>query len=254
MLTSAQRKLKRGIEHVRTLCEETAAFEGDEAYHFESERDLRSPGEILYSCFAVQQKPMPLHWPLLAGEAVQNLRSALDHLTYEKAGGADRTQFPIFTHPDDFAARAPAMMKGISDSARTAIENVQPYRRMPGEAAQDPLAQLRTLSNRDKHRVLATVVSAVTREGVGIPHGVDLIWEDYGSNKALGPGRTQISTFVVRTEDDAANVQVEPMFPYEVRIEGRPVDTLKWLGNHVYRVVTEIDTGKPLSLFAPYPL
>lgn len=253
-LTSAQRKLKRGIEHVRTLCEETAAFEEDEAYHFESEREIRSPEHVLYRCFAVQQKPMPLHWPLLAGEAVQNLRSALDHLIYEKAGGNGRTQFPIFTSPEDFKSHASAMMKGVPDPVRTAIEKVQPYRHMPGEAAHDPLAQLRTLSNHDKHRMLATVLSAVTREGVGLPDGVDLTWEDYATNKKLGEGKAQISTFVVRTEGKAMDVRVEPMFSYEVRIEGRPVAALKWLGNHIYRTVAEIDTGEPLSMFAPYPL
>jgi len=45
---------------------------------------------------------------------------------------------------------------------------------------------------------LAAVVSAVTREGVGVPHGVDLTWEEYATNKQLGTGKAHISTFVVR--------------------------------------------------------
>jgi hypothetical protein len=190
-MTSAQRKLKRGVEHIRTLCGEATTFEDSRAYLFESEREVRSPKEIVYRCFAVKQEPMPLHWPLLAGEAIQNLRSALDHLVYERSGGNKQTQFPIFINPDDFAARAPRRMKGVPDSLQTVIES---------------------------HH------------------------------------RTPISTFVVRADDGVEDVQVEPIFSYEVRIEGRPVATLKAIGNHVYRVMAEVDTGKPLSMFAPYPL
>ena len=253
-MTSAQRKLKRGIEQVKALCGETATFEGARAYLFESEGEPRSSQEIVYRCFAVQQEPMPLHWPLLAGEAVQNLRSALDHLIYEKSGGNEQTQFPIFINPDDFASRGAKRMKGVPRSLQTIIESHQPYRHVPGEPSRDPLAELRTLSNRDKHKVLATVVSAVTREAVGKPEGVELTWEDYATNKQLGASRTQISTFVVRSEGGVENVQVEPIFSYEVRLEGRPMNTLKAIGNHVYRVIAHVDAGEPLSIFAPYPL
>jgi hypothetical protein len=253
-LTSAQRKLKRGIEHVQTLCGETSAFEEDKAYLFEAERKARSTQEVEYLCFAVQRRAMPNHWPLLAGEAVQNLRSALDHLVYEKSGGNRRTQFPIFIDPAEFQARAGRKLEGVPEAVQAKIEEAQPYRLMPEHAAQHPLAQLSSLSNLDKHRVLATVVSAVTHEAVGIPHGVKLTWEDYASNKRLGAGKAHISTFVVRTEGEIEEVDVETFFSYDVRIEGRAVGTLKWIGNQVYRVMAEVETGEPLSPFAPYPL
>lgn len=253
-MTSAQRKLKRGVEHVRTLCGEADAFEDGKAYLFESEREPRAPQEIVYRCFAVQQRAMPHHWPLLAGEAMQNLRSALDHLIYEKSGGNRRTQFPIFTDACEFQVLGRRYMKGVPEGVRASIEEAQPYRHMKEDAAHHPLAQLSALSNLDKHRMLATVVSAVTNEGVGIPDGVNLTWEEYGTNKRLGAGKAQISKFVVRTEAETKEVHVEPMFSYEVRIEGRPVGTLKWIANNVYRVMAEVDTGEKLSIFAPYPL
>gem|GEM_PF-4667059 len=49
-------------------------------------------------------------------------------------------------------------------------------------------------------------------------------------------------------------MDVEPLFSYEVRIEGSPVGSLRWLGNSVYKAFAEVDTGEPLSPFAPYPL
>lgn len=254
ILTSAQRKLKRGIEHLQTLCRETDAFEDGKAYLFESERELRSEQEAVYRCFAVPRKAMPHHWPLLAGEAIQNLRSALDHLVYEKSGGNRRTQFPIFTDPCEFQVLAPRKMKGVSEAVRAMIEEAQPYRNTPEDAAYDQLAQLSSLSNLDKHRVLTSFVSAVTHEGVGVPEGTDLNWIDIATNKRLGAGKAEISSFVVRTEGEVKDVNVEPMFSYEVRIEGRPIDTLKWIARRVYSVMAEIDTGEKLPMFAQYPL
>lgn len=253
-LTSAQRKLKRGVEHVETLRREADSFEDGKAYLFESERELRSPHEAEYRCFAVQRKKMPVHWPLLAGEAIQNLRSALDHLVYEKSGGNRRTQFPIFTDRCEFQVLASRKMKGVPEAVRAKIEEAQPYRFMPHDAAEHPLAQLNSLANLDKHRVLTTFASAVTHEGVGLPEGAKVTWKDIASNKPLGAGKTQISTFVVSTEGEVKDVNVEPLFSYEVRIEGRPVATLKWIANQIYRVMAEVDTGEKLPIFAPYPL
>lgn len=253
-MTSGQRKLKRGIEHVRTLCGETSAFEGAGAYTFEWERNVRSLQEAVYSCFATQREAPPGHWPLLAGEAIQNLRSALDHLIYEAAEGKGRTQFPIFTNLDDFQKSGKAMIKTVPKKMWNSIESVQPFKSMSEDAAHHPLATLHALSNLDKHRVLATVVSAITHEGVGIPEGVELNWKRIATNKEIGAGKTPISTFVIRAENGVADVEVESMFSYEVRIETRAVGALKWIGNAVYRAYYEVDRGEKAPPFLPHPL
>lgn len=125
---------------------------------------------------------------------------------------------------------------------------------MPEDARHHPLAQLSSLSNRDKHKVLSVVASAVTREGVGIPEEVHLEWDEYGTHKELGEGRRQISTFLVRAEGGVEEVTVETLFSYEVRIEGRPIGVLKGIGHEVYRVMAEIETGGNLDPFAAFPL
>jgi hypothetical protein len=253
-MTSAQRKLKRGIEHVRTLLGEVRSYEEAGAYIFDSEREIRSETEALYRCFADRQIAMPTHWPLLAGEAIQNLRSALDHLIYEKSGGKSSTSFPIFTNRSEYGEKAPGRLKGVSEEVKNQIAEFQPFRFMPEDASHHPLAQLSSLSNRDKHRILSTVAAAVTREGAGIPEGVKLKWNDYGTHKELGDSRQQISTFVVRAQGGVSDVVVEPLFSYEVRIEGRPIGVLKGIGHEVFRVMAEIETGGNLSPFAPFPL
>jgi hypothetical protein len=81
--------------------------------------------------------------------------------------------------------------------------------------------------------------------------GIRLKWDDYGTHKELGERRQKISTFVVRAEDGVKDVTVEPLFSYEVRIEGRPIDVLKGTGHEVYRVMAEIEIGGQLD---PFPL
>ncbi len=95
----------------------------------------------------------------LVGEAVHNLRSALDHLVWEMVlenGGKPnrRTEFPILKvrpgRNSDGTPRMPSA-SGVSAAALALIDEHQPYR--IGEMAEfDALAVLRELSNWDKHR------------------------------------------------------------------------------------------------------
>ena len=252
--TSAQRKFMRGVDQVRRLLGEADAFENCDAYVFRTEVEARSTHAITYQSFAVERKAPSDEWPLLAGEAIQNIRSALDHMVYAASGGQSRTQFPIFTDPVEFEKKAPGMLVGVPDSVRETIEKAQPYRDYPPDPAQTMLEQLRVLSNLDKHRTLATVVSAVHREGVGTQTGVNISWQKHGTNRPLGSGETHVSTFTATSESDPSSLDVEPLFAYEVRIEGRPLSYLKGIVHDVYPVLVECETGVPLSPFAPYPL
>jgi hypothetical protein len=115
------------------------------------------------------------------------------------------------------------------------------------------LALLRDLSNTDKHRTLGIVASAIEFEGIGVT-GIKVTDWDHATGKLLGPGRTQISSFIARLEGDFEQRHVEPMFEYEVRLERLPVDTLRGIAHDVFRAVTECETGERPSLFAHYPL
>jgi hypothetical protein len=252
--TSAERKFMRGVEQVKTLRGETDAFENRNAYVFRTEVESRTSHEIRYRSLAIEREAPCEDWPLLAGEAIQNIRSALDHAVYAASGGRSRTQYPIFTDPCEFQVLGGRMLQGVPESVRASIEDAQPYRTAPQAPAQAMLEQLRVFSNLDKHRNLATIASAVEHEGVGVNKGVSITWEKYGTNVPLGPGETHVSTFTARSESEIQEMDVEPMFAYEVRIEGRPLSLLKGIVHEAFRVLVEIETGKPLSPFAAYPL
>jgi hypothetical protein len=80
------------------------------------------------------------------------------------------------------------------------------------------------LSNLDKHRALSTVVSAVQHEGVGVARGVSIKWEKYATGQQLGVGETHVSTFIATSETELSEADLEPIFAYEVLIEGRRLD------------------------------
>jgi hypothetical protein len=83
---------------------------------------------------------------------------------------------------------------------------------------------------------------------------VSIAWEKYGTDQPLGSGETHVSTSVVSSESELVEMDVDPIFAYEVRIEGRPLDVLKGVVHEAYPVLVECETGEPLSPFAPYPL
>jgi hypothetical protein len=88
--SSAHRKLLHGVEHARRLLAEADAFTKADAYLFRTEVESQSPQEIRYRAVAIEQEAPPDGWPLLAGDAIQNLRSALDHAVYATSDGATR--------------------------------------------------------------------------------------------------------------------------------------------------------------------
>jgi hypothetical protein len=256
--TSAQRKLTRGIEHIETLREEIAEFEDGDAYVFSTEREPRSAQEIFHRCFATEIKPPPDHWPLLVGEAIQNLRSALDHAVYALAPKRqrNRTQYPIFTDECEFQVIGSTLLPGVPPAIRALIQESQPYRCLPQAPDLDSLEILRTLSNIDKHRELTALAVAIEFESIGTFAEVSVKEWRNATGKPLGAGKAEISSFLGVAEPGLSldEMQMHPSFAYQVRIEGRPFDTLIPIAQRVYRAITECETGQPLSPLAAYPI
>jgi hypothetical protein len=261
-LTSAQRKLARGVEQVKTLESEAEAFVGAKAYTFDTKRERRAPNEIFCRCYATERIAPPDHWPLLAGEAIHNLRSALDHAVWQawrdvktNTGDGGHTQFVICDSPGDFK-KANWHLEGVPAPVRAIVERAQPYNRWPQAPTQEPLAVLRALSNADKHRTLAIVAGDVSFEMVGIgASGITIEGWDPASGKRLGNGTTEISSFTARSANGEINeMDVQPSFTYGVRIEWVRLAYLKGVVHDIFEILTEIETGAKPNPFAPYPL
>jgi hypothetical protein len=94
---------------------------------------------------------------VIIGDIAHNLRSALDHVTWqlvlanggEPKEGSGGTTFPILLKKPRARLR---IVGGVSADARDAIEAAQPYNAQPIDRNRHPLAALGHVSNTDKHR------------------------------------------------------------------------------------------------------
>jgi hypothetical protein len=107
--------------------------------------------------------PVPPSIPLIIGDCLQNLRSALDYLIWELVLAANNTptkdhMFPICSTENAFEQQlSRGRLRGICSDAIAEIKSLQPY-----ITRQDPSAftVLETLCNLNKHRrLLLTVLS-----------------------------------------------------------------------------------------------
>jgi hypothetical protein len=94
----------------------------------------------------------------MAGDVVQNLRSALDYLANQLVwvGSGDppsrRVEFPIAKDADTYEREKARKVKGMCPKAVKAIDALKPYK-----GGNDALWRIHELNNIDKHRTLFTV-------------------------------------------------------------------------------------------------
>ena len=126
---------------------------------FDAKRDL-------FTFHVESVEMMPVVWSLIAGDALTNFRAALDYLAHDLIGrgsashrkGKSGPQFTIGLHCKEFGNDIVDQMPGIKAAHRTIIESYQPYTRDKRRDSH-PLAMLRHLVNRDKHRELQLVTA-----------------------------------------------------------------------------------------------
>jgi len=153
-------KVKRARYHVESFEAEVDKFLQGPSKPYEVTVDVQvddSGNEVEFHLFKALTRPS-LMLSVIAGDAIQNTRSALDHLVFHASlahtPGLSKDQrreagFPIATlvrnlNPRQISAVAPGLV--------TFIEALQPYHGQ--DPARHPLARLRDLSNTDKHQAL----------------------------------------------------------------------------------------------------
>lgn len=111
---------------------------------------------------------IPVAISLIAGDAVHNLRSALDHLAVEiervsaRAAGHEltldeehRPQFPVALTQTEFGKQTKRYFKFASPATIDVIRTFQPYSLITSDPRLSFLYQVSELDNADKHRVLS---------------------------------------------------------------------------------------------------
>lgn len=162
-------KLGRAHRHLEELQGEIEAFFGLRPYRTALRTDKEGVEHVLVG-YLTHRPPASL--PLIAGDCMQNMRVALDHLAWALAGlgggePPDDTAFPIFLDPARFHRQTTKgephrrsglwKIRAIPAEARTIIEELQPYHAEDPEV--HPLWTLNEYSRVERHRTLSIMFS-----------------------------------------------------------------------------------------------
>lgn len=180
-LSGIDQKLKRAEVHIGNLEREVTRFCNLKPYSVRVQEGTdQATGRRIGRLIATRTPGVldpNAEWVLLAGEAIYQLRSALDHLICQlvvlngqssKVANSRRHQFPIFEVAQRYAHKAGRMIDGVSHAVADMIAKEQPYARSPHAPRSDPLWILQDLNNTDKHRSIP--VSVI---GIGEVRGYD---------------------------------------------------------------------------------
>lgn len=188
---------------------EIQAFLADEPYR--AYRSVERNGlehVILWS----QYTEPPSRLGLIAGDAIHNIRSSLDHMVVALAKfGASvsgqtiseqderRLQFPITMSPDEFQRRVKGQaLAWVPSPAAAIIEQRQPYLAVPHYPERFPLYEIGRFDNADKHRALTVALLSTSIVRVSWPSELaDTPMQTPGSHLAFEP-HTEIARFVLR--------------------------------------------------------
>ncbi len=162
LLAGAWTKLARAEVHLQTLTTELRAFLDAEPYSFRTRLDYENSRYVFY---VERVDEPPLRFGAIIGDFVHNLRSALDHLTWQLAfkhyGGEIPPKFwrgisyPIA--PTLTAFRSLRVLDHLDPEHVAFMERFQTEHRNPYNA----LTLLHDLWNTDKHRVIHAALVTV---------------------------------------------------------------------------------------------
>jgi hypothetical protein len=149
-------KAERADKHILDLNAAIQTFYSTNPYEVSTKRDPET-GNLAH--YMVRADPIPATIVMIAGDALNNLRSTLDHLAQQLylvgSGGSvfrDQTSFPIAETPKKFKSVLWGKVEGMRQDAIDAIRALEPY--TGGKGAD--LWTFHRLNNIDKHRMILT--------------------------------------------------------------------------------------------------
>lgn len=227
-LGSAKAKIARARDHMQAL--EQLADDFLAASPYELGRQVREGGRVHEYSFTKYTTP-PDIFGLTVGDAVHNLRSALDHIAFalaqHGAKGAGvvmseteerNIQFPVC---DDCGAFKEALRRGrlphVKQAYRDHIGQWQPYRTDPQHPERTVPGVLQRLDNTDKHRVLVTMSNVIHWHAYVLPPGVEKPKAEHLPADTWEVG-VKVATFTFAEPQPDLDMEFAPRF--KVAIEG----------------------------------
>ncbi len=260
-LDACRKKVARAEHHLRAYEQAVKEWGGPYPYAIDKEFDT-DVGEYVLRLRKLRDAPV-IEWGIILGDAVHNLRSALDHVICAIIRNRDAsascwgTGFPILVdekmwdlrrkkelHPSSGLAR----LRGIDDWTLEFVKRCQPFTADQQTTGRDhPLLMLNELSNIDKHRALhVTEVFHYSPEieFTAVGSG-EVTWVHPGG--PLDPGSELLRYRITRGKGHArieSNTQLgaDIVFGHDSgRAEGMYVSKLlRWLHAHVEWIVDTV--------------
>jgi hypothetical protein len=164
-ISDVRHKIERAKKHIRDLDSAIGAFLNSSPYEIATKQDPQTRRPIHY---LAKVADVPAEISLIAGDAIHNLRSSLDHLAHGLvlANGqtpGKNTYFPIcenvnkYNSPDTLAKK-----NGMSTAAQNLIDATKPY-----QGGSDDFWILHKLDNIDKHRLILAIGSGFRSVDIG---------------------------------------------------------------------------------------
>lgn len=162
-LQSAFAKLERANHHLKHLNEIIETDQRNKVFGIKFKHKTATNEIVMLALISAE--PL-IRYSLIAGEAIGQTRSALEHAIWGILPNPNRTSgFPVFRQIQDYEGRKGSMIENINPAVEAIIRSVQPFEK---DYQKNPLYILHELWNIDKHRFLNTCVS--------YPQGVQLIY------------------------------------------------------------------------------
>lgn len=171
-MRSAWLKWARAVEHQRSLAAATRQRDHMSGYRFERTDNLgdRTDPLVRMHWRLRISEPYPERWGVLLGDAVTNLRAALDHAFWAAVAAHSgppsnpaSVSFPICRTTASYRRPAKELRPLVAPQIWTIVDSLQPFHGGPLTHTA-PLEILRHLSNHDKHRT----VQVVSRNSLGL--------------------------------------------------------------------------------------
>jgi hypothetical protein len=171
---SAYLKIERAKEHINELSAKGQIFADTHPHHLRVKTHLASGDDAL--CISPAEQ-FPDEFLAILGDAIHNLRSALDHAWFQSVtSDPEYRNFPIKKTRDDLKTSINGLKENASEEIkRFIVDVIQPYEGGNGEI----LFGLHSLDIEDKHRLLIAYrqfhliqgISAIDERDVEFPIG-----------------------------------------------------------------------------------
>jgi hypothetical protein len=211
MFNGARLKIGRANQHIADLEIAFHTFVKDNPHTIRSSRDPKTGRTIVRVHF---DQPIPDTLALIIGDAIHNLRTALDHATWELIGLDGGTQdrylkFPTGDNRINYEASCKGLKTPREDTKKFFIA-LAAYKGGAGNI----LYTLNLLDNADKHTVLTPTVSVCSIPSARIVSGGNVM------------GTFTNCSFGVGANDGSVMMNLGPGCVFEIDEEPKPAITI----------------------------